>query len=108
MLVPAVVHSIYPVQGGVLADILSPIVPGLTGDASEAVTAASGLEKWLADCGVPQKLEDEGFSENDIDRLVELAFTTPSLGGLLSLAPNDATPDTVRSIYTNSLRFFSR
>lgn len=108
MLVPAVVHAIYPVQGGVLADILSPIVPGLSGNASEAVTAASGLEKWLADCGVPQKLSDEGFTSGDIDRLVELAFTTPSLGGLLSLAPNDATPDTVRSIYTNSLRFFSR
>ena len=104
MLVPAVVKSIYPVRGGVLADILSPIVPGLTGDAAEADQAACGLEKWLAASGVPQKLADEGFTEKDIDRLVDLAFNTPSLGGLLSLAPNTADAAEVRAIYTNSLK----
>ena len=103
MLVPAVVKSIYPVQGGVLADVLSSIVPGLTGDASEALAAAQGLEKWLAASGVPQKLTDEGFTASDIDRLVDLAFTTPSLGGLLSLAPTPADADAVRAIYTDSL-----
>ena len=103
MLVPAVVKSIYPVQGGVLADVLSSSVPGLPGDASEALAAAQGLEKWLAASGVPQKLTDEGFTASDIDRLVDLAFTTPSLGGLLSLAPNTADAEAVRAIYTDSL-----
>ena len=103
MLVPAVVKSIYPVQGGVLADILAPMVPGLKGEPGEALAAALGVEKWLAASGVPQKLTDEGFAASDIDRLVELAFSTPSLGGLLSLAPNTADADSVRAIYTDSL-----
>ena len=78
-------------------------MPGLKGEPEEAEAAAKGLEKWLAASGVPQKLSDEGFSAADLDKLVELAFTTPSLGGLLSLAPNDADRDAVRRIYANSL-----
>lgn len=103
MLVPAVVKAIYAEKGGVLADILSPMVPGLTGCPSEALKAAQGLEKWLADSKVPQKLADEGFTADDIDKLVELAFTTPSLGGLLSLAPNTADAAMVRTIYQDSM-----
>lgn len=103
MLVPAVVQEIYPFKAIALADILAPLVPGLKGEADEAEAAAKGLEKWLADSGVPQKLTDEGFSAADLDKLVELAFTTPSLGGLLSLAPNEADRDAVRRIYANSL-----
>jgi alcohol dehydrogenase len=103
MLVPAVVQEIYPFKAVALADILAPLVPGLKGEADEAEAAAKGLEKWLADSGVPQKLTDEGFSAADLDKLVELAFTTPSLGGLLSLAPNEADRDAVRRIYANSL-----
>ena len=45
----------------------------------------------------------EGFSDADLDRLVELAFTTPSLGGLLSIAPTDATKEAVKEIYSKSL-----
>ena len=103
MLVPAVVQEIYPFKAVALADILAPLVPGLKGEPEEAEAAAKGLEKWLAASGVPQKLSDEGFSAADLDKLVELAFTTPSLGGLLSLAPNDADRDAVRRIYANSL-----
>ena len=103
ILLPSVIKEIYPAKSIVLADILSPIVPGLAGEPSEADKAAAGVEKWLAASGVPQKLADEGFSEKDIDRLVELAFTTPSLGGLLSLAPVEADRDAVRRIYTGSM-----
>ena len=103
MIVPAVVKEIYPFRAEILADILAPMVPGLLGEASEADKAAKGLEKWLADSQVPQKLTDEGFSAENIDRLVELAFTTPSLDGLLSLAPNTADKAAVRRIYENSL-----
>lgn len=104
MLVPAVVKEIYPAKAIVLADILAPMVPGLKGEPSEADMAAKGLEKWLAASGVPQKLEDEGFTANDLDKLVDLAFTTPSLGGLLSLAPTAGDRKAVRSIYENSLK----
>ncbi|MBR7103607.1 MAG: iron-containing alcohol dehydrogenase [Lentisphaeria bacterium] len=103
MLLPGVIKSIYAVKGGILADILAPIIPGLKGTADEALTCARAVEKWLAASGAPQKLADEGFTEKDIDRLVELAFTTPSLGGLLSLAPNTADKEAVRAIYTDSM-----
>ena len=53
--------------------------------------------------GVPQKLEDEGFTENDIPRLCELTRTTPSLGLLLSVAPVPATPERIEKIYRRSL-----
>ncbi|MBR2425620.1 MAG: iron-containing alcohol dehydrogenase [Lentisphaeria bacterium] len=103
MLVPAVVKEIYSAKAIVLADILAPIVPGLTGDPAEADTAAKGLENWLAASGVPQKLTDEGYTEADLDKLVNLAFTTPSLGGLLSIAPTTADEAAVKRIYANSL-----
>lgn len=103
MLLPAVVKHIYPVRATVLADVLSPLVPGLKGDPAEAETAAKGVEKWLAGVGAPEKLSDEGFSSADIDKLTELAFTTPSLGFLLSLAPNKADAEAVRRIYSDSM-----
>jgi alcohol dehydrogenase class IV len=52
---------------------------------------------------VPNKLRDEGFVDSDIPKLVELAFTTPSLDGLLAIAPTKATKEAVAQIYTNSL-----
>ncbi len=103
MLLPAVVKHIYPVRATVLADVLSPLVPGLKGAPAEAETAAKGVEKWLAGVGAPEKLSDEGFSSADIDKLTELAFTTPSLGFLLSLAPNKADAEAVRRIYSDSM-----
>ena len=104
MLLPAVVEHIYPVRPVVLADVLAPLVPGLKGDPAEAVAAAKGVERWLVSVGAPEKLSDEGFSEADVEKLVDLAFTTPSLGFLLSLAPNKADREAVRKIYSNSLK----
>jgi alcohol dehydrogenase len=49
-------------------------------------------------------LEEEGYSEEDLDRLTHLAQETPSLGLLLSLAPVEATGDVIRRIYQRSLR----
>ena len=103
ILLPAVVKEIYVEKAGVLADILAPLVPGLKGDPAEALAAAQGVEKWLASAGVPQKLADEGFSAADLDHLVELAFTTPSLDGLLGLAPTAGDRAAVRRIYADSI-----
>ena len=104
ILLPAVVKEIYAEKAGVLADILAPVAPGLTGSADEALQAAQAVEKWLANAGVPQKLADEGFAESDLDHLVDLAFTTPSLDGLLSLAPTNGDRAAVRRIYADSLQ----
>ncbi len=104
ILLPAVVENTYAAKGKVFADILSPMVPGLTGAADEAYKAAKGVETWLQSVDVPEKLSDVGFSEADIPRLLELSFETPSLGLLLSMAPVEATPELVEKIFRSSLK----
>ncbi len=103
MLLPSVIKYIYKNESHILADILEPIVPNLKGEASEAQYVAEKVEEWLFGLGVTQKLTDEGFSDADVPNLVDLAFNTPSLGLLLSVAPNDATKEVVESIYRESL-----
>lgn len=104
MLLPAVIKTIYPAKAATLADILEPIAPGLKGTPDEAEKAAELVEKWLADVGVPQKLTDDGFCEADVDKLVNLCFTTPSLDGLLGIAPVKATKEVVKQIYEDSMK----
>lgn len=108
MLLPAVVKAIYPDKAATLADILEPIAPGLNGTPDEAEKAAKLVEQWLFSVGVTQKLKDDGFCENDVDNLVNLCFTTPSLDGLLGIAPNDATKERVRQIYEESLAPYNK
>ncbi|MBR5305116.1 MAG: iron-containing alcohol dehydrogenase [Candidatus Gastranaerophilales bacterium] len=102
ILLPAVVENMWEIKKETLAHILKPIAPEITPETS-AKEANTLVYDWLKSVGVPNKLKDEGFSEADIDRLVDLAFTTPSLGGLLSIAPTDATHDAVKEIYQKSL-----
>ena len=108
MLLPAVIKNIYAAKAATLAEVLAPIVPGLTGCACEAEKAALGVEKWLFSVGSTHKLEDEGFTAADVDKLVDLAFNTPSLGGMLGIAPTEATPEAVRAIYTESLKPYNK
>ncbi|MBR3605172.1 MAG: iron-containing alcohol dehydrogenase [Candidatus Gastranaerophilales bacterium] len=102
ILLPAVVENMWEVKKETLAHILKPIAPEITPETS-AAEANALVYDWLKSVGVPNKLKDEGFNEADIDRLVDLAFTTPSLGGLLSIAPTEATRDAVKEIYEKSL-----
>ena len=104
MLLPAVIKNIYTVKGATLAAVLKPIAPGLSGDPAEAQKAAQAVEKWLFSVGADHKLEDEGFKAQDVDKMVDLAFTTPSLDGLLAIAPTKATKEAVREIYAASLK----
>ena len=99
MLLPAVVKNIFSAKAETLKYILEPI----TGTVSTADEAAKGVYEWLKSVGVPSKLKDEGFSEADIPNLVNLSFTTPSLDGLLAIAPTKATKEAVEEIYRNSL-----
>lgn len=99
MLLPAVVKCIYDDKSEVLSYILEPV----TGEIKNSKEAEEKVYEWLKSVGVPNKLKDEGFSENDIEKLVTLSQTTPSLDGLLSLAPNDATPDRIKEIYERSM-----
>ena len=104
ILLPAVIKTIYKDSANILADILSPIVPDLKADASDADKAAEGVQEWLNSIGVTEKLEDEGFTDNDIENLVNLVYTTPSLSGLLDIAPSGNGRDIVEGIYKNSLK----
>ena len=99
ILLPAVVENIYEAKAETLKYILEPIAQNIT----SAKDASDKVYEWLKSVGVPEKLKDEGFSDADIPTLVNLAFTTPSLDGLLSIAPTEATKDAVESIYKNSL-----
>lgn len=103
ILLPAVIEQIYPAVPEVLADILSPIVDGLNGVPAETEKAVCGVRKWLYSVGVTENLSSLGFKESDVDKLVHLAFNTPSLGLLLSMAPINASQDAVRTIYSHSL-----
>jgi alcohol dehydrogenase class IV len=103
MLLPSVVKEIYPAAAEVLASVLSPIVPGLNGNAGEADKVYNGVREWLKSVGLKSTLKDEGFAESDVEKLVNLAFETPSLDLLLSLAPVKATREVVGNIYRNSL-----
>lgn len=104
MLLPAVVKEIYPSTAEILAEVYEPIVPGLKGNPAEAEKIAKGIEDWLFAMGVTQKLEDEGFKDSDIEKLTNLALTTPSLDLLLSVAPIKAEREVIARIYKNSLR----
>jgi alcohol dehydrogenase class IV len=103
MILPAVVKTIYAARPEVLSEIYAPIIPNLKGTTDEAELVAKAIENWLFELGVTSKLQDEGFAEKDIDRLVDLAFETPSLDLLLSLAPVKANRETIRTIYADSL-----
>jgi alcohol dehydrogenase class IV len=103
MLLPAVVKQIYPAAAEILADVLSPIVGGLKGTPDEAVKVSEGVRSWLKHMGIKSSLKDEGFTAEDVTKLTNLAFDTPSLDLLLSLAPVEATREVVREIFINSL-----
>ncbi len=104
ILLPAVVKTIYKDKAATLADILAPIVPDLKGTPDEAQKASDGVYAWLKSVDVGQKLEDEGFSASDVDKLTDLAFTTPSLDGLIGIGPSGNSRELIRNIYQESLK----
>lgn len=103
ILLPAVIKNIYTAKANTLAYILEPIVKGLKAEPADAEKASQGVYEWLKSVDVPNKLKDEGFTDEDVKTLADLAFTTPSLDGLLSIAPTEATRDAVATIYRESL-----
>ena len=104
ILLPAVIKTIYKDRPHVLADILAPIAPGLKPEASDADKAAKLVQDWLFSVDVKEKLEDEGFTDTDVEKLTDLVYTTPSLGGLIDIGPSGNGRDVVETIYRNSVR----
>ena len=103
ILLPAVIKTIYKDRAATLADILAPIVPELKGTPDESEKAAEGVYAWLKSVDVPEKLTDMGFKAEDVDKLTDLVFTTPSLQGLIDIGPSGNSREVVRKIYEESL-----
>jgi len=104
MILPAVIKYIYPAKSKTLASLFGCVIPGLKGTPDEAEYAAKKVEEWLYKMGIDKKLSDEGYTESDIEKLVKLTFETPSLAGLISIAPVEGTKETVKAIFTESLK----
>ena len=103
ILLPAVIKTIYKDKAATLADILAPIVPNLKADPADAEKAAAGVYEWLKSVDVPEKLTDMGFKAEDVEKLTDLAYTTPSLDGLINIGPSGNSRELVRNIYQESL-----
>ncbi|MBC2577295.1 iron-containing alcohol dehydrogenase [Peptostreptococcus russellii] len=101
ILLPAVVKQCFDAKKGTIEEIFEPIFSGAKD--LNAEKAAELTRDWLKSVGLTQTLKDEGFTEGDLDKLTDLAFTTPSLDGLLGCAPIEATKEVVRNIYKESL-----
>lgn len=101
VLLPSVVKAVYSSRKEILDEIYAPIF-GEKKDMT-AEKAEEKIREWLSSVGVETRLSDIGFSEKDIEKLTELAFTTPGLEGLLGCAPIKADRETVAEIYRNSL-----
>ena len=105
MILPSVVEACWPASSETLVNVLRPMLPGnLTADPANAAAAADAVEAWMFKMGVPEKLADMGYTDADVEKLVRLTRETPSLGGLLDLAPVKATPEVVGKIYRDSLK----
>ena len=101
ILLPAVIKAMYNDKKDVLDYILAPLISRM--ENPTALTVAQDVQKWLQSVDVKEKLEDEGFSKDDVNNLVKLAFETPSLSGLLAIAPSGNSKEIVEQIYKDSL-----
>ena len=106
VLLPSIVYAIYPSCAEVLADVLKPLAPDLTGKADEARAAGASVQNWLNSLGLTEHLGDIGFTKEQIPHLTRLAFDTPSLGSLLACAPIEVTEEVVTTIFQNSFSNF--
>src|SRR5574344_175990 len=103
ILLPAVIKTIYNDKPNTLADVLAPIVSGLEGKPEEAEKAAKGVEKWLESVDVSEKLTDIGFKSEDVEKLTNLVYETPSLESLVQIGPSGCGKEVVKAIYSNSM-----
>lgn len=103
MILPSVLKHIYPAKSQILADLLSPIIPDLSGNPDEAQKVAEEIEKWIFKMGLDKKLSDTGITEQDIDKLVQICMDVPYLKELQSVTPMEITPENVFRIYKESL-----
>ncbi len=106
MLLPAVLEASFAGNPARNLELLEPI-PGMSAlkaDPADAPKAAKALENWIFSLGVTQKLEQEGFFAQDIEKLCTLTMETPALAIMLKIAPTPASPEIMAGIYAKSLK----
>ncbi len=101
ILLPAVIKAIYNDKKEILDYILAPLIS--RPENPTALSVAQDIQSWLQSVDVKEKLSDEGFTKEDIKKLTDLTFETPSLAGLLALAPSGDSKEIVETIYNDSL-----
>ena len=102
ILLPAVLREIYPATPEILADLLHPIAPDLTGNPGETDTAVERLKQWFASIGQPTSMSAY-FTGADVPALTRMAVKSPLSKILLPLAPIRVDGSVVERIYQNSL-----
>ncbi|MCL2580108.1 MAG: iron-containing alcohol dehydrogenase [Oscillospiraceae bacterium] len=102
VLLPRVLEEVYPARSLILAEVLRPVVPGLTGEPGEAKKAADGIRAWLKTLGVTERMGDIGFTKSDVPRLTDLVFETPGLKMLLDSAPVPYDRAVIEKLYLES------
>ena len=108
ILLPAVLQTCYEQAFETYRRLLQPIFRQQSlGDSEACLTAsqaARAVERWLFSIGMTEKLEDVGFSEDQISHLVDLVYETPTLLPLVSLAPGQLQRSDLAAIYQKSLQ----
>ncbi len=98
ILLPAVVRKCFDAKKETIIDVFKPML----GDNPESLNsdeAANLIKAWLSSVGANKTLRDEGFTEDDIDKLTDLVSTKR----LNYSAPVESNRDIIRSIYEESL-----
>ncbi|OLN26497.1 Alcohol dehydrogenase [Desulfovibrio sp. DV] len=102
ILLPAVLREIYPATPEILADLLHPIAPDLTGNPGETDTAVERLKQWFASIGQPASMSVY-FTGADVPALTRMAIKSPLSKCLLPQAPIRVDGSVVERIFQNSL-----
>ena len=102
-ILPSYIKESYSRKGKILARILHPISPGLSGNAEEASGAAVAVENWLTASGMPHTLQDIGFLREDIDALVEATFQSNTPSTLLTITPTEGSKGAVRALFDDAM-----
>jgi alcohol dehydrogenase class IV len=102
MLLPAVLREIYPAAPEILAEVLAPIAPGLSGIPGEAEAACAALKDWLGLVGQPPGMAAY-FTGADVPALTRMALKSPFSKQLLPAAPIRVDEAVIQRIFQRSL-----
>ena len=102
ILLPAVLGEIYPATPEILADLLHPIAPDLTGNPGETDVAVARLRQWLNSLGQPATMTAY-YTGADVPALTRLAVKSPPAKALLQYAPIRVDSAIVERIFQHTL-----